>query len=1182
MTLTQEADLSGLEQTLFEVEPETLSQPAAREVATGQPLEAGSLLGHYRLRSVLGKGAQGVVWRAKDQLLERPVALKFLPAALAANSAAMARMKDEAKVLLELSHENIVRLHTLEATEHGAFLVMEHLGGPTLSDVLQQRRSEGKVGLSVDDGLWLLDQLAPPLDYANGKGITHRDIKPANLMLTTPVAGPLGEGEERAKLCDFGVAFVTSTAMNKLTGYVPMGTMAFIPPEVLLREKPTPAADIYSLGATLYCLVAGHPIFLTGDLVERIKSEPPPSLASGDSAFDAALARALAKDPEERFASADEMLYAASGGRLGGRARGLRGWSPARSIVATVVAVALIVAGWRLFRGATLKGTLLDEVGERIEEQLTNAERYLVRGTVNSMDISGVELAFECHEGEEHLRQPSSVSEGSFECDMPLPEDSDLHVLKLFAEGNLIASCRFQVDREPPELQDELQIPGYRLDEGVLDVTAGQRVHFSFDEQVVDFRLAGGLENLLADAQGTRVGTVSFDAPAEGVTHKPRRSKLRFLALDRAGNEGAFAVPVDLYSRALLIEELETVRPTYSGSGRWAVNASYRRFSAWRGRVEESSALVGNAAAGLVTGSLRQLEEDYRSLDPVRVALAARQRPVRIAPEDDPLAEVDTLFTSERTFTVALVVEGSRAAEVHVLVDGAAERETLTLSGEQERELEHRLLPAANAVLHVTVDTEGLEPPFRFDLVHDDLPPRIPDGGLLETRSRQLDVEVRVEDSSPLESVVLQVEPAGPLRLEHVSGDLWLAAGVQVPEGPSELSVVATDLAGNASTRTLKVLCDSLTPQLKQVLPPLDDPIRGESADPTSFTLEFDEPLASGELTFGWRGPDGALGDLEASGVETRDRGVSASVRLPTERGEVVAVYSVADAMGNTARPAQELSWKVLDRWGELGEEFRSAAEVDPQWWGLVEDARHHYPGRIRHVKSGLELVYVPGGEFEFGARDPLPDQLQLPGGRVSMSGFYIGRTEVSWRMLGEGGGDVPEHVSRSEKKWDEPAAVRWEVARSWCEQNGLELPTEARWEFAASGVQDLPYPWGRLWVAERANIRQLLDSGPKWEPVESREEGASWCGALHMVGNAREWCLDIWPKLEEPAYGARDPQSDYSGEQRGTRSRVVRGGSKNSSSKEDCHSASRSLIEVSVQGSSSFGFRPVWIISGS
>ena len=238
------SEIPGIERTLFSTPPADSSQPERVASEVDQTLEPGSTRGQFRLTEIVGRGAQGVVWKAYDQVLEQSVALKFLPAALAANSEAMARMRGEAKVLLDLSHENIVRLRTLEATDQGAYLVMQFLAGPTLSEVLKKRKAQGERGLSVDEALWLLDQIAPPLDYANAKGITHRDIKPANLMLTAPVDGRLGEGDEQANLCDFGVAFLASTAMNELTGFLPAGTMAFIAPEVLLRQKPTPAADL--------------------------------------------------------------------------------------------------------------------------------------------------------------------------------------------------------------------------------------------------------------------------------------------------------------------------------------------------------------------------------------------------------------------------------------------------------------------------------------------------------------------------------------------------------------------------------------------------------------------------------------------------------------------------------------------------------------------------------------------------------------------------------------------------------------------------------------------------------------------------------------------------------------------------------------------------------------------------
>ncbi len=317
--------IERLDETLWN----TLAARRAAPSAPGAPgLEHGTWLQRrYQLAERLGAGAMGVVWRAWDRELDDDVALKFLPGFLAWDGDARAHLRAEARVLLSLTHEKIVRLHTLQLDGRVPFLAMELLRGPTLAAL---RRERGPVGPT--EALWLLAELAPALDHAHARGVTHRDVKPANVMLTAPVRERLGEPGMEAKLTDFGVAFVASEC-GRNTSIAPSGTLPYMAPEVLLRWKPTPASDVYSLGATLFELVAGKPPFLRGNLPRRILREPAPPLASGDARLDAAVRAALAKRPEERPRSAGELLAIALGERA---APGDRGNSLVRTLGALI------------------------------------------------------------------------------------------------------------------------------------------------------------------------------------------------------------------------------------------------------------------------------------------------------------------------------------------------------------------------------------------------------------------------------------------------------------------------------------------------------------------------------------------------------------------------------------------------------------------------------------------------------------------------------------------------------------------------------------------------------------------------------------------------------------------------------------------------------------------------------
>ncbi len=179
-------------------------------------LEPGeALAGRYRLVRELGRGGMGVVWLAEDAKLDdRKVAVKLLPTALTSNARAIARLKKEATICLELSHPHIVRLLTFEIDDSRgglAFLVMQYVDGQTLDDLL----AEHPEGLPLERvGTWAM-QLAQALDFAHGKGTLHRDIKPSNVMI---------DGEDNAFLMDFGIAREAKDTMTRVTGRDSSGT----------------------------------------------------------------------------------------------------------------------------------------------------------------------------------------------------------------------------------------------------------------------------------------------------------------------------------------------------------------------------------------------------------------------------------------------------------------------------------------------------------------------------------------------------------------------------------------------------------------------------------------------------------------------------------------------------------------------------------------------------------------------------------------------------------------------------------------------------------------------------------------------------------------------------------------------------------------------------------------------
>jgi hypothetical protein len=272
----------------------------------GLPAE---LAGHARFRIVreLGRGGMGVVYQAEHRLMERPVAIKVINQSLLANPEALQRFRREVKAAAQLAHPHIVAAYDAEQAGDLHMLVMEYVEGASLAQVLEQ-----KGPLSIPHACHYVHQAALGLQHACDKGMVHRDIKPQNLMLT-----PRGV----VKILDFGLTRLAGegTRLGGLTQLdTVMGTPEYIAPEQATDARHADIrADIYSLGCTLYCLLAGRVPFQEDTALQTIlahlEQEPPPlrTLRSEvPPALAAVVERMMAKDPAQRYQTPAEVADA--------------------------------------------------------------------------------------------------------------------------------------------------------------------------------------------------------------------------------------------------------------------------------------------------------------------------------------------------------------------------------------------------------------------------------------------------------------------------------------------------------------------------------------------------------------------------------------------------------------------------------------------------------------------------------------------------------------------------------------------------------------------------------------------------------------------------------------------------------------------------------------------------------
>jgi serine/threonine-protein kinase len=254
-------------------------------------------VGRYQVLEIIGTGAHSKVARGFDPLIGRSVAIKLLPTELS-RGAARERFLKEARVVGQLSHQNIITLHDMGIDEASQtpYLVMEYLEGHPLDKIL----SKGTLPYPQACA-WIAD-IATALTVAHRKGMIHGDVKPANILSTV---------EGRVKLTDFGIARL---ARRDTIDSPLVGTPAYWCPEQIIGKPQDERSDLFSLGVVLYEMVTGRRPFEAATLpaiCERVLSTTPlpPSQANPSlpASFDELMARCLAKDPGHRIASADEL-----------------------------------------------------------------------------------------------------------------------------------------------------------------------------------------------------------------------------------------------------------------------------------------------------------------------------------------------------------------------------------------------------------------------------------------------------------------------------------------------------------------------------------------------------------------------------------------------------------------------------------------------------------------------------------------------------------------------------------------------------------------------------------------------------------------------------------------------------------------------------------------------------------
>jgi hypothetical protein len=329
-----------------------------REFANGQ-----KLFRRYTLKRTLGRGGMGVVWLARDDELERDVALKFLPELIIHDRAVLGDLKRETRRSLELTHKNIVRIYDFVHDETSGCISMEYVDGDTLSNL---RADKPHKVFEPDEVKEWISQLCDALDYAhNHAKIVHRDLKPANLMVNQ--RGDL-------KVADFGIARSLSDSMSVLTmERGKSGTLLYMSPQQLDGDRGSHLDDIYSLGAAIYELLTSKPPFYSGNVDRQIREKTAASMTQRrqelevemgpvEETWEEVVSRCLAKDPAKRPQSVSEVakMLAVPSPKTR-RARGTAAaaapmnWKPIA--IAAIALLVLGIGGWVAYRATQKPAT---------------------------------------------------------------------------------------------------------------------------------------------------------------------------------------------------------------------------------------------------------------------------------------------------------------------------------------------------------------------------------------------------------------------------------------------------------------------------------------------------------------------------------------------------------------------------------------------------------------------------------------------------------------------------------------------------------------------------------------------------------------------------------------------------------------------------------------------------------
>lgn len=260
----------------------------------------GKKIFHYRILDLLGKGGMGSVYKAFDLKLERFVAIKFLSESYSKNVKVVDRFRNEARNQAKLNHPNIIAVYGYEEGENNFAIIMEYFNGFSLDELFTRKKN-----LSLNEAIPIVKQILYGISFAHKHGLIHRDIKPSNILINM-------NGD--VKIMDFGIS--SSLYLTQLDAFTQSGTLLYLSPEQIQGEPASERSDIYAIGLTFFEMLAGVPLLQAKNNYEIVNTKINAEIKNHNlkvstisEVFRSVISKAVASNPENRFANCDEFLY---------------------------------------------------------------------------------------------------------------------------------------------------------------------------------------------------------------------------------------------------------------------------------------------------------------------------------------------------------------------------------------------------------------------------------------------------------------------------------------------------------------------------------------------------------------------------------------------------------------------------------------------------------------------------------------------------------------------------------------------------------------------------------------------------------------------------------------------------------------------------------------------------------